>query len=185
MSEQKDKKTDWSAIDEIHKRHVKPPQVSDKSVSMPKARLPLPVPAPLKNENDQEPQGVLAKFHEGRLSRKASVQALKVRYDKQIEALTHQLSQACTVEKAKADVLADEFLRELDAQHLKVLGELGLKNTETRIAALAKLNQVIVDRVSEIQGKDWPESMIAETIDSIFELQRRGRDEILNELGSD
>ena len=131
----------------------------------------------------EDPKGILAKYQEKRISRKASLTAMKATYDAQIEVLNHRLTQAVIVEKAKADVQAEEYLQQLDAEHLAVLSEMGLRNKETRERALLRLTQSTVDRIKEVQDMDWPESMIKETMTQILALKKRGVDEIMSELG--
>ena len=131
----------------------------------------------------EDPQSLLAKYQKGRLSRKASLEAMQATYDSRIEVLNHQLMKAVVVEKAKADVLAEKYLKELDSQHLVILSEMGLRNKETREDALMRLTQSTVNRIRELQQMDWPESMIKETFDQILELKKRAVGEIMSELG--
>lgn len=181
MSEKEKKQTDWSFIDSANEKIKQPDQLIPAKVSTLAPKKSVDAVAPIKSD---EPQGILAKFQQGRLSRKASLEAMRLKYDSQIEALSHNLTKACQVEKAKADVMADEYLKELDAQHLLVLSELGLRNKETREKALMKLTQSTVDRLKEVQQMDWPESMIQETIQEILELKKRAVVDIMNELGA-
>ena len=182
MSENEKGKSDWSVIESVTQKQKQPEQL---------------VPAEIANlashdsvvsqkmaEQGEEPQGILARFQQGRLSRKASLEAMKLKYDSQIKALGHNLAKACQVEKAKADVMADEYLKELDAQHLQVLSRLGLRNKETREKALMELTQSTVDRLKEVQQMDWPPSMIEETINDLLELKKRAVADIMNELGA-
>lgn len=181
MSENSEKKTDWSVIESVNQKKPQPAELIPVSVQLPAAQ---PKEQKAHPNQGEAPQGVLAKFQQGVMTRKASLEAMKLRYDSQIEALGHQLAKACQVEKAKADVVADEYLKELDAQHLQVLSELGLRNKETREQALMKLTQSTVNRLKEVQQMDWPPSMIEETIGEILELKKRAVAEIMNELGA-
>ncbi|MDB4767067.1 hypothetical protein OAG71_05215, partial [bacterium] len=127
--------------------------------------------------------GILSNYKKKNLSRKASLSALKIQYDGQLDVLRHQIGQACRVEKSRADVHAEQYLKELDAKHLEVLSELGLRNKETREEALLKLTDSTVERLKEVQAKDWPPSLIDETISELFKLRSRAVAEIMNELG--
>jgi hypothetical protein len=133
--------------------------------------------------NTDEPRGILAKFQKQILSRKASIEALKARYDSELEFLTHKLSKACQVEKAKIDVMAEQFLQELDAQNLQVLSELGLRNKETRERALLALTESTVAKLKEVQEKDWPPTLIDSVVGELLALRKRVVDEIMAELG--
>ena len=173
-------KSDWSKIDSIlGYKQSSPDEVHQpKEISLSGDSVPLD-----HSIKQQDPVGILAKLQQGRLTRKASLSAMKARYDSQIEVLCHQLTQAVVVEKAKVDVLADQYLKEIDSQHLAVLSELGLRNKETRERALLKLTQSTVDRLKEVQEMDWPEAIIHETIGQILQLKTRAVGEIMSELG--
>ncbi len=137
------------------------------------------------SDSDESPQGVLAKFHSNRLSRKASIAALRSHYDNQLEALRYTLAKACQVSKARADATAEKHLKELDAGHLEALGQLGLRNKETRERTLIELTDSTVEKLKEVQSKDWPPSLIEETIRQLFEVRKRAVAEIMNELGDE
>ncbi len=89
------------------------------------------------------------------------------------------------MKKTQADVLAKEYLSELDARHLEVLTEIGLRNKDTREKALLELTDRTVEKLREVQAKDWPEALIEDTIDKLLGLRQRLVDEILEELGGD
>ena len=40
-----------------------------------------------------------------------------------------------------------------------------------------------VAKVNEVEGKNWPESLVRDTIAKIFELRERVANEIMKELG--
>ncbi len=182
MSENK-KKTDWTVSEAVRGGGRRRPAASNAPTTTTGKLMQSPPTTDIKVQ-EETPEGVMVKYKQKRLSRKASVAALKLRYDSELDALKHQLTRACQVEKARADVMADEYLKELDSQHLQVLGELGLKNKETREKALLKLTDSTVERLKEVQEKDWPPTLVEETITEIFQLRKRAVAEIMNELGS-
>lgn len=180
------KKTDWS-------------QVTGALAKSPDASRTLPVqqadaennsadlPAPSRIEVPEmtAPAGILTQFKENRIKRKSALAALQTHYDKQLDVLTHTLSRVGQVEKARADVIAEEYLKELDAKHLEVLVELGMRNKQTRERALLELTDQTVKTIQDVMAKDWPEELISETINQLFSLRKRVIAELLKELGSD
>ena len=119
--ENKKKKTDWRVSESVGKsKNV----ASSELISASNDNLPNePEKFPAKGGMSEvgmggTPEGVIAQFQSKTLSRRASVAALKIRYESELDTLEHRLSKACQVEKARADVIAEQYLKELDAQHL-------------------------------------------------------------------
>ncbi len=180
------KGTDWSVADSVNRTQQSSTHPTGRQLATvnPESTSPIAAAAqvmPVSVEGET-PDGLVAQYQQKRLSRKATVQALKLRYESELDALQHRLNKACQIEKARADVMADEYLKELDAKHLKVLSDLGLRNKETREAALLRLTESTVERLKEVQNKDWPPSLIDETIQEIFALRKRAVAEIMNEV---
>jgi len=125
------------------------------------------------------------KFRERKISRKAALKALEASYNSQLDALTHSLVKAVQVQKTRADVVAEEYLKELDARHMEVMDELGLRNKETRERTLVTLTDQTVAKIKEVQAKDWPPSMIADTMNELHKLRKRFIAEMMKEVGGD
>ena len=49
--------------------------------------------------------------------------------------------------------------------------------------AVTDLTDMAVAKVNEVKGKNWPESLVRDTIAKIFELRERVANEIMKELG--
>ena len=178
-------KTDWSRVNaQLVKQD---PQRNVPSRSDTRENLPADLTAPSQIEIPEmtAPAGILTQFKENRIKRKSALAALQTHYDKQLDVLTHTLSRVGQVEKARADVIAEEYLKELDAKHLEVLVELGMRNKQTRERALLELTDQTVKTIQDVMAKDWPEELISETINQLFSLRKRVIAELLKELGSD
>lgn len=96
-----------------------------------------------------------------------------------------QLSAGLRVHKSKLDLQAEEYLKSLDAQHLEVLGQLGIRNAVTRWKAIMELNDMAVAKIKEVQEKQWPESLIDETIGQILAVKNRVAAEVMREFGAE
>lgn len=129
--------------------------------------------------------GIIAQFRRNQLSRKATIAALKEHYDTQLDTLKYSLAKASQVQKARADVLAEEYLQQLDARQLEVLSELGLRNKETRERALVELTEMTVAKLREVQDKDWPDEIRRDTIEELLGLRKRAVAEMMRELGGE
>ncbi len=180
------KGTNWSIAESANRPQPSSDNPIDTQLATvkPKSNSPIATGVSVKSNSveGETPDGLIAQYQQKHLSRKATVQALKLRYESELDALQHRLNKACQIEKSRADVMADEYLKELDAQHLKVLSDLGLRNKETREKALLRLTESTVERLKEVQNKDWPPSLIDETIQEIFALRKRAVAEIMNEI---
>jgi len=129
--------------------------------------------------------GILMKYRENKLNRKSTLQALELTYKTQLDALTHNLVRALQVKKTETDVIAEEYLKELDARHMEVMNDLGLRNIDIRNRTLEKLNDQYVAKIKEIKDKDWPPDVIIETLELMSKLRMRFIAEMMTEVGLD
>lgn len=185
-SDNQEKKTDWKKTEDLILRSSLPPaEIDDVPEGAPGAELSvrpaMPIAAPIPDA--KAVQGILAKWRSNNLERGAALAALKENYTSQLDVLKHCLTAAARVKKTQADVMAEEYLKELDARHLEVLTEIGLRNKDTREKALLELTDRTVEKLREVQGKDWPEALIEDTIQKLLGLRERLVAEILEELG--
>jgi len=131
------------------------------------------------------PTGILANFKAGKIKRTVALQALEDNYNTQLDVLKHQLKQAALVKRTQIDVLAEEFLKDLDSRHLAVLTEIGLRNVDTRVKALVDMTDQAALKLREVQAKNWPQQLIDETIQNILLLRTRMMHDLMKELATD
>ena len=162
------KKTDWSRVDDVATGR----------------KLPDLVPAgdgALAVRQSEGEKGIVQQLREGKIKRRAAIEALEKVASAHLEVLSHQLTEAARVKKTEATVLADQLLKGLDLQFQEVLSELGLRNEAIRSATLKKLNDQTARELAEFANKDWPDFMRDESIKLVKE--RWGR--FLNRLRQD
>lgn len=183
-------KTDWSFTDSIatSEKVIAPRdepagRAAGRTELQPSGRSSVPAAPTVALPDATAPQGILMRWRENKLGRKAALRALEAHYDSQLDALTHSLTKAVQVQKARADVIAGEYLRELDARQLEMLAELGLRNKDTRERALLELTEMTAAKLREVQDKDWPAELIRDTIGELLALRKRVVSEIMKELG--
>src|SRR5262245_61711215 len=184
-------KTDWSRVDARIKTKQELSPVP-KQVSSPLTRgeieLDDPTAVPesiaLSVPETESSRGILHQWKLSKIDKKTALEAVQARYDAQLDTLRYQLRQAVNVSNARADRIADEFLKKLDAEHMEVLTSLGLRNASSRADALIKAREIIAIKLSEIQSKNWPQALVDRTIDDILELERRVCAEMMRELGT-
>ena len=128
--------------------------------------------------------GILAQWQANTLSRKVALQQLQVRYDAELDLLKFQLGKAVLMRKAEADVVAKEYLKELDSRQLEILARMGLRNKETRERALFDLTEMTATKLKEVQKADWPPELKTDTINQLFVLRARYVTEMMEELGN-
>lgn len=183
-------KTDWSLTDTVATServtapHAEPAaRAAERTELQPSGRSSVPAAPTVALPDTTAPQGILMRWRENKLGRKAALRALEAHYDSQLDALTHSLTKAVQVQKARADVIAGEYLRELDARQLEMLAELGLRNKDTRERALLELTEMTAAKLREVQDKDWPAELVRDTIGELLALRKRVVAEIMKELG--
>lgn len=143
--------------------------------------VPSPFDAPL--PDPKETGGFLERLQKGQIDRRTAVSEFRERCNVQLETLRFQLRKALSVSNARADLVAEEYLKGLDAEHLEVLAGLGLRNTRTRAESLKAVTDMIVQQMKEVQEKDWPEALIDSTLDELLTLRERTCAELMRELG--
>lgn len=191
-SEQQGEKKDWSRVESLLSAHDGNPgslagplmQAGDRVlVSAENSEVPAPliVPAP----DSMASQGILMKLKANQLGRKAAIEQIQVQYNGQLEVLKETVSQAVRVHKTRIGVAAEEYLRTLDSKHLELLMELGMRNAATRWKAVTDLTDMAVAKINEVEGKNWPQRFIDDTINKIFSVRERVANEIMKELGTE
>lgn len=184
--------TDWSRVERINnpKPAAPPPPPAGQSRELVPAppQLPAVAPPPVQGSVSvpfETPKDLLSRIKANSKNRKAMMEALDVHYATQLDGLRAQLSAGLKVHKSKLDLQAEEYLKSLDAQHLEVLGQLGIRNAATRWKAITELTDLAVAKIKEVQEKQWPESLIDETISQILSLKNRVAAEVMREFGAE
>jgi hypothetical protein len=199
MSSGNAREPDWSRVERINKPTPPPVVESPAAESSDGSRSMVPAPPPPPNLPAvaapqtqgsiklpvEEPRDFIGRLKANSKNRKAMMQALDAHYHSQLEGLRAQLSAGLKVHKSKLDLQAEEYLKSLDAQHLDVLGQLGIRNAATRWKAITELTDLAVAKIKEVQEKQWPESLIDETIGQILELKNRVAAEVMREFGAE
>lgn len=190
--QQKPRKTNWTATDQAVRQdrsvafNGEPPVQPIGSTELVAAGNPNVLAAVNVAPSVEEDRlGILGKWKANRIGRKSAMESIQLHYASELDILAHRLSKAAQVKKAHTDVLAEEYLKELDSKHLAVLSEFGLRNKETRERALIELTDATAAKLREVQEKDWPEELIHDTIVQLFALRKRVVAEMMKELGED
>src|SRR5208282_2251621 len=131
------------------------------------------------------PDGVISQFKAKKIQKKVALKHIEAWYDGQLEAARHAVAEAVTVRKAEASRIAERLLMAIDAEHLKYLTSLGLRNEAVRGEALKELGDQTSRLLSEVHAKDWPPQLVEETLDGIIERHRKFKDRIMEDLGTE
>jgi len=178
-------KKDWSRVEQV----MNPVPKQAKPTGEPPNTLVetghRDTPAALSVAPRLEDQDFLVKWKAGRISRKAALEAMQTHYDAQLDVFRETMAQKVKVQKTKVGLIAEEYLNALDSEHLERLQQFGMRNTATRWKAITDLTDAAVAKINEIQAKEWPDSLINETIGQILELRKRVVGELVKELGSE
>lgn len=179
-------KTDWSYLESIRNPEKRDSgqlsRASDRSEIVPIEQT--DVPAPLNpGIPDDDSLGFFMRLKKRGLEKKATVREIETFYEKRLDVLAYKLERAGQVEKARSHLVAEEYLKELDAKHLEVLSQIGLRNKDTRERGLLQLTDMTVARIKEVHEKDWPAELVNETIQELFALRKRYVAEMMRELG--
>lgn len=158
-------------------------QPADRSGHLPAiATAPAAITVPL--PDTESPRGILMQWKKNQLDRTTALQAIQAQYNAQLDALRYHLGKAVSVSNARADRIAEEFLKKLDSEHIQILKELGLRNAETRATALIEVREMIFIKLKELETKKWPQPLVDRTIRDLFDLEKRVCAEMMKELGA-
>lgn len=127
------------------------------------------------------PSGPIAKIKSEQIKSKAALEFDKDWYNAQLEVSKHQLRRAVELKIKETDADIERLLTDISRKHLQYLTEMGLKNSEQREEALERLADQTAQRIKRLQGKDWPESLIEQTVNGVIELHQRFFDKILED----
>lgn len=188
---QQGRKKDWGLAESVL-GSMKLPQAEPTQGVRPSERALVPqessaIPAPLiiAPPDTSASLGIVAMWKAKQMGRKAALTALEEQYNGQLELLKHVVTEQVKVGKTRVSVAAEEYLNKLDAKHMEVLAQLGMRNAATRWKAVTDLTDMALAQVREVEGKDWPEPLIKDTVGKVFELRERVATKIMRELGSE
>ena len=145
-------------------------------------------------ELEIESRDWLTRWKAGGVNKQALIEELKARHKGHLdmvkhfiaentEVMKHAASQTLRARKSQIDVQVEEYIKQLDASHLSVLAELGLKNVDTRLAAVHRLGDLVAAAVKKMTEADWPEHMKQKAINDAFALHDREHAKFMEELG--
>lgn len=141
---------------------------------------PITVPLP----DTDAPRGIVMQWKRNQIDRQTAIKAIQEQYNAQLDALGYHLRKAVSVSNARADRIAEEYLKKLDSEHIQILKDLGLRNAETRARALIEVREMIAVKLQEVQSKKWPQSLKDRTVDDLLDLEKRVSAEMMKELGT-
>lgn len=181
---------DWSRVERLTPKPGKEIEPSQTAMvpAPPQAVLPVITLPPVQGSIHvplEQPLDFIGKLKANAKNRKAVMEALDAHYASQLDGLQAQLAAGLRVQKTKVDLQAEEYLKTLDAKHLEMLGQLGVRNAATRWQAIMELNDLAVTKIKEVQERQWPELLIDETINQILSLRKRVAAEVMKELGAE
>lgn len=174
-----DGKTDWSKVHTTVQRaahsEIIPLAASE---TLPTLNAPGDV-----GQEVTAPDGIIHKYKANKVAKRAAIAHLETWYASRLEVAKHHLTEVARVRKAESTMVADQFLRHLNAQNLEYLTTLGLANESVRSRALLALNDQTSETLKQIQTRDWPEPLIDSAIHGVLERQKKFMDKLINELG--
>lgn len=164
------KKTNWEIADKLIAKDKNLPQRSDSK-------------APLSRDNRffESPSGIVGRIRSEQIRNRAALVFDRDWYNARLEVSKHQLKRAVELKIKETDADVERMLTDISRKHLQYLTEMGLRNSEQREEALERLSDQTASRIKRLQAKDWPDSLIEQTINGVIELHQRFFDKILEE----
>lgn len=184
---------DWSLFEEIHQegraRQGARNWTNSDPITPEKAEeVQTPLVTPLQDQRilalRDEANGILARFKANSIRREAAIDGLRKVVAGQLEVLQHYVETAVLIKKSRIDVDAQAFLAQLDSENLRILGQFKVHNIDQRARTLFSLNDRYVALISEAQQKQWPPSLIRETMKNLSDLYTRVSMEINEDFPS-
>jgi hypothetical protein len=102
-----------------------------------------------------------------------------VRVERNLELLEHQLEIDARLEESKSRLETENELKRNNLKQLEVSSESRIRRTASMEQAIVVFTQMTADAIEQIQQKDWPPHLIAETRERILKLRKRTNEAIL------
>jgi len=136
------------------------------------------VPSPLATIKQEAPQGILTQLKLGRIEREAAVDKCRQWFDYERKLFQEKLDAALLTEKARIAVMVAQYQEKIESERMEVINAFGLTNKKKLINSLFQLHQLIADAVKEADKQDWPERLVKDTINRLWQLDARGTEEL-------
>jgi hypothetical protein len=168
-----DEKTNWELVDTIvsGENKIKEKQLSPKSLA----------DSISASQEALKPDGIISKYKQQAISRKTSIELMKVWYSSQLEVTKHQLGLAVEVKKKETDAEVERLLADINKKHLHYLMELDFVNTSEKQEATLKLGNQTAEMLEKLQSRDWPAALKEQMINGVIELNKRFFEKIMKE----
>lgn len=134
----------------------------------------------------EEPQGVVEKYQAGRIRKEAVLEYFREHYKTRLGMVKRELKAAARQHDALVTTKTEQWIEEINNEHMEFLGQVKLSTQQKRSALLRKLGDQITQDLRQLQERrgEWPDSMVEDQIDRNWEIYERMADEITEELGS-
>ncbi len=182
MSDVGDRKDDWSFLEEIHaveRARGEPHRDPEREVPSGLAEQAIldALVAPINDERlpllREEAHGLVTRFRERSIRQEAALAGVRKVMAAQLEVLDHYLANAVQVKRSRLDVEVKEFLAALDAEHIRLLNQFDVRNLATRAKTLAELSETYLAAVRDMRDRNWPPSMLSETLAALNAIRIR------------
>lgn len=107
------------------------------------------------------------------LNRTSSVAAQQLHRETELEILTTQLENTCRLEKARAEVMTEQKVKQLEAIYVQAMSDLGLRKKNSKEMALLRFTDLIAENIKKIDNQNWPAFLVSETIAEMLEVRNR------------
>ena len=121
----------------------------------------------------ESPEGLIAKFKNNKIKRKAAIESLKTWYDAHLEIAKKQVTKAVEIKSAEIELEAEQYLQEINRQHLEFLTQIDFANVDTREKGLIQLGRQTSEMLKKVIEEDFPPSIREQTIAGMMDLQKR------------
>jgi hypothetical protein len=129
---------------------------------------------------DQE-LDLIGRFKRNAIDRKAALEKMRVLHSAQLEAAQHALRRAVDVDKQRIDTVAEKYIFHIQEEYLRYMQELGLKNFNSRMDTLLKLNETMAALLRKAEAQDVPPSVREATIANIYKKHKEFADRLMDE----
>ena len=124
---------------------------------------------------------IIGRFRRNAIDRNAALDAMRLMHDAHLDAVKHTLMRAVEVEKARVDTVADRYIFHITEEFLRNMQELGLKNFESRMQTLLKLNETLARLLEQAQAQDVPNTIRETTIENIIKKYKEFSEKVAQE----
>lgn len=129
---------------------------------------------------------MIESYQAGKIRKDAVLEYFREHYKTRLSMVKRELKAAARQHDALVTTKTEQWIEEINSEHMDFLGQVKLSTQKKRSELLRKLGDQINQDLRQLEERrdEWPDAMVEDQIDRNWEIYYGMADEITEELGS-